>query len=100
MPIIEKSFWLIAIVVTFLNAYLLRSRSQEAIARNPELKEGYEKIFRGYLIYPNIPWVVMGVGILFGGVSGVFDYFNPAAGNPFVLAFHISVVALWALSVY
>jgi hypothetical protein len=100
MDIIEKSFWLVAIIVTFINAYILKSRSQEAIARNPELKEGYEKIFRGYLIYLNIPWMVMGIGILFGGVSGVFDYFNPRAGNPFVLAFHISVVALWALSLY
>ena len=100
MNIIEKSFWLIAVIVTFVNAYILKSRSQDAIARNPELKEGYEKIFRGYLIYLNIPWVVMGIGILFGGVAGVFDYFNPRTGNPSVLAFHLSVVILWALGVY
>jgi hypothetical protein len=100
MNIIEKSFWLIAIVVTSINAYILKSRSQEAIARNPQLKEGYDKIFRGYLIYLNIPWVVMGIGILSGRVSGVFNYFNPRAGNPFVLAFHLSLVILWVLSVY
>lgn len=99
MPIIDKTFWLIAIGVTFANAYIIRSRAREAIARNPDLKEGYEKIFRGYLIYLNIPWVVMGIGILVGGVSSVFDYFNPRAGNPFVLVFHLSIIILWLLSI-
>jgi hypothetical protein len=99
MPIIDKIFWLLAIGITFANAYMIRSRSREAIARKPELKEGYEKIFRGYLIYLNIPWIVMGIGILVGGASSVSDYFNPRAGNPFVLAFHLSVVVLWLLSI-
>ncbi len=34
-----------------------------------------------------LPWVVMGVGILSGDVSTVFDYFRPKEGNIYVLAF-------------
>jgi hypothetical protein len=100
MPIIDKTIWLLAIGITFANAYMIRSRSRETIARKPELKEGYEKIFRGYLIYLNIPWIVMGNGILVGQVSGVFDYFNPRVGNSFVLVFHLSVIILWLLSIH
>ncbi|MBD0395870.1 MAG: hypothetical protein ICV52_19030 [Microcoleus sp. C1-bin4] len=100
MLTVDKIFWLLAIGVTVVNAYIIKSRSREVITRHPELKEGYEKIFRGYLIYLNIPWIVMGIGILAGGVSDVFDYFYPRAGNPFVLAFHLSIIILWALSIY
>jgi len=100
MSIIEKLFCLFAIGITCVNAYLLKSRSKRAIAGNPELKEGYGKLFGGYLIYLNVPWIVMGSGILVGGVPGVFDYFYPRAGNPFVLAYHASIVVLLVLGVY
>lgn len=49
----------------------------------------------GFLVVNDIVWLVMGVGILFGGLPDVFAYFSPAGGNPFVLAWHATVVALW-----
>ena len=49
MPLVDKMFWLIAIGVTCLNAYLLRSRARKEIARDPELADGYEQIVKGYL---------------------------------------------------
>jgi hypothetical protein len=42
----------------------------------------------------------MGIGVLFGGVPGVFGFFNPRDGNIFVLAFHATVVILWILSIW
>lgn len=89
-----------AIAVTCVNAYLLRSRAAAEIARNPELKEGYDQLFKWYLIYLNLPWLVMGIGILIGGTHSVFDYFDPRAGNPYVIAFHITIIILWALIIF
>jgi hypothetical protein len=75
MPIIEKTFWLIAIAITFANAYLLWSRSKVEVERHPELRAGYGRLLRGYLIFLNLPWLVMGLGILVGGAETVFDYY-------------------------
>jgi len=43
---IEKTFWVIAIGVTCVNAYLLRSRARKEIERNPELAEGYAQLLK------------------------------------------------------
>src|SRR5438046_8231312 len=94
---IEKIFWVIAIGVTCVNAYLLRSRAQKEIARKPELAEGYAQLIKGNLVFLNIPWLVMGLGILLGGTRDVFDYFDPRSGNFYVIAFHITIIVLWAL---
>ena len=100
MLVIDKVFWVIAIVVTGLNALVLRSRARKEIARNPELADGYTQLFRGYLVFLNIPWLVMGVGIIVGGTRGVFDYFDPRSGNPYVIAFHLTIFLLSALAVF
>jgi|SRR6185437_3799905 len=100
MPIIEKTFWLIAIGITCINAYVLRFRAAAEIARNPKLKEGYDRLLKGYLICLNLPWLVMGLGILMGGARGVTDYFYPRSGNPYVLAFHVTIVALSGLMIF
>ena len=100
MPVIEKMFWVIAIGVTCLNAYFLWSRAQTEIARNPELADGYRQLIRGYLIEFNLPWFVMGLGIMVGGTHGVFEYLDPRAGNPYVIAFHVTGFVLSALTVF
>jgi hypothetical protein len=92
--------WILFILVTVINAFYLKARSQKFIAKQPELQEGYDQLFKGYLTYLNIPWIVMGIGVLFGGVPGIFGFFRPRDGNIFVLAFHASVVILWILSIW
>lgn len=93
-------FWVIAIGTTCLNAYFLHSRAQTEIARNPELADGYRLLTKGYLISLNVPWLVMGLGIIAGGTRGVFDYFDPRSGNPYVIAFHITILILWFLAIF
>ena len=100
MPVIDKMFWVIAIGVTSLNAYLLRLRAQTEIARNPELAAGYRQLIKGYLILLNLPWLVMGLGIVVGGTGSVFEYIAPRSGNPYVIAFHLTAIILWALTMY
>jgi hypothetical protein len=89
--------WLGFIAVTVANALILKFRSRAHIQRQPELAAGYQQLFYGVLLWGNIPWVVMGIGILFGGVHGVLSYLRPRDGNPFVLAWFGVVVALWLL---
>lgn len=98
--IITSNFWIVLIVVTCANAVYFRIRSQANIDTDSSLAEGYSKLFKGYLIWMNIPWVVMGVGCTVGGVPSVWHYFNPQDGNPYVLAWHGSVFLLWILGTY
>jgi hypothetical protein len=97
---VTKWFWAVFIVVTLANAGFFRLRARRHIQENPDLADGYAKIFRGFVIWGNIPWIVMGVGCLFGGVQSVFELFRPRDGNPFVLAFFASVFLLWALGTF
>jgi hypothetical protein len=88
---IERDFWLLAILCTVANGIFDRFRARKTIASNPELKEGYNKVFWWWITMGSIPWIIMGVGII-SGVDGTKAYFHPRQGDPFVLAFHASVL--------
>jgi hypothetical protein len=95
--IVTKHFWLLAIFVTFANAFVFHRRSKKHIKKEPELAEGYSKIIRGFVLWGNIPWFVMGVGCTIGGVPSIFHFFRPQDGNPYVQAFLYSVFLVWIL---
>ena len=88
------------IVVTFANAIIMKMRVKKQIEADPSLKSGYDTIFKGFITWGNIPWVVMGAGIITGSVPTIFHYFSPQDGNPFVIAFFMSVVLIWILGTY
>ncbi len=98
--LIFRHFWLLAVAATFFNALTLKFRSQRHIQERPELADGYRRFFYGFLFWGNLPWLVMGIGIELGGVPTVFSYFRPRDGNPFVLAWFASDIALWLLGFY
>jgi hypothetical protein len=91
--------WVLFIVVTCANGAVWWWRAQRHMRTNPTLRPGYTRLIRGWLVFGNLPWLVMGLGILFGGVPTVFHYFNPRNG-PVVLTWYVTVIALWAASVY
>jgi hypothetical protein len=91
--------WILFIAVTCANAAIWWNRGKKEIARQPELEAGYRSMIRGWLIYGNLPWVVMGTGIVLGDVPSVSHYFDPRNG-PFVVAFYVTVVGLWILTAY
>ena len=97
---ISKHFWLIAIIVTGINWLMFRKRAQKYIEEKPELRDGYETLFRGYLFWMNIPWVVMGIGCTLGEVPSVWHYFRPQDGNPYVSAWFACVFFLWVLGTF
>jgi hypothetical protein len=92
-----RYFWVLAIGMTILNAQILRKRSIKFIQQKPELEEDYDKVYKGYIIFLNLPWVVMGIGIIFGNIRSAFEYFNIRGGNPYILAFYASIVVIWIL---
>lgn len=87
------------IVVTMINGFVLKYRSKKYILQNPDLEEGYNKLFKGWIIYGNIPWLIIALGNLSGMTNSIFDYFNPKSMNPIVLLFHASIIVIWILSV-
>lgn len=89
--------WVMFIVVTIVNCFILKYRSQKFIDENPDLRTGYDKIFKTFLIYGNIPWVIIGMGDLTSQTHNISVYFNPRSFNPFVLAFHFSIIVIWVL---
>jgi len=98
--VVTKWFWATCIVVTFINAAIFRVRANQNISANPDLRQGYRTLVVGFVTWGNLPWVVMGIGSVFGGVPSVFNYFRPRDGNPFVLSFLASVVLVWVLGTY
>jgi hypothetical protein len=97
--VVFRHFWLAGVGVICGNAAIWWSRGKVEIARQPELAEGYRSLIRGFLIFGNVPWLVMGAGILFGGVPGVDGYSDPRNG-PFVGVFYASLVVVWVLLAY
>lgn len=98
--IMTRYFWAVAILVTGVNVAILKARSTRHIQANPELADGYATLIRGYLIWMNIPWIVMGIGCTVGGVPTVMHYFRPQDGDPYVLAWFASVFLLWIAGTY
>lgn len=95
-----RYFWLVAIIGTTFQAFIIRYITREHVEANPRLAKGYAKLIRGYVFWFNIPWVVMGIGCTVGGVPTVFHYFQPRDGNPFVLAWWAVFFALYIIGAY
>jgi hypothetical protein len=94
---IEHHGWLVFVAVTCLNALILKLHSRRYIRQQPELADGYGRLIRGVLFWGNLPWLVMGAGIELGGLPGMFSYFHPRDGHPFVLAWFGVVITIWIL---
>lgn len=97
MENIFKYIWIALILVTVMNIFLLRKRFQKYIDQNPEKETGYNLIIKNFAIYGLIPWIIVAIGCLSGQTASVFDYFEPAKMNPFVLLFHFSIIVIWIL---
>lgn len=89
--IFSKYFWVFAIFITLIPVATAKRASNHYIHKKPELASGYSKLFCGYLILINIPWVVIGIGCTVGQVPSIWYFFNPRDGNPYVLAWFSSI---------
>ena len=97
MKYLTQYIWILFILVNFLNVYLLRQKATKYIQESPEKENGYKIIFKNFLIYGSIPWIIIGIGNSFGLTKSIFDYFQPSKMNPMVLVFHFSIIIIWIL---
>lgn len=89
--------WVLFVLVTCLQALALRRRADRHLRAQPELAEECRALSRGWMIFGNVPWIVMGLGLTVGGVPTVWHYFRPRDGHPSVIAFFVTVIFLWVL---
>jgi hypothetical protein len=92
-----RCFPVLALIVTVVNAIIIRQRSQNLIQQNPELERGYRRLFWGLIFFINIPWVTMTIGIFVGDVPTVWHFFDVLSGNLYVIIFWGILIALWII---
>ena len=97
ITLMSKYFWIVFIVVTFLNVYMMKKKVKEEVVKNPHLEQGNNQIFKVMLTWGNLPWVVMGIGIITKNVPTVFHYFRPQDNNFNVWAFYASIFLVYGL---
>jgi len=89
LEIFFKYFWLIGILDAFFKWRFRRIKSKKFLANHPELTRLFARLTNWHLLWINIPWIVMGIGCLFGQLT-VKDYLQPQVGNIFVLAWYVT----------
>jgi len=100
VDLLFRHFWVAFVVVTVVNGRAWWSRVESRIRSQPDLEPGYRRLYRGYLLWTNMPWVLMGLGILSGQTESIFDFLRPSEGNPFVLAWWGFMAGLLCLGTY
>lgn len=96
---LDKYFWIVFILYSF---YMV-SAPKSLLAgweKNDKIMDEYKALRKNILMFMNLPWLIMGIGIISGSVSSMFEYLLPAKGNPFITLFFISAALLWAVSLY
>ena len=84
-------------IINSVNAFSIPKRNQSYIDEKPERKQGYQKAFLYFLIFGNLPFLIMAVGMLSGMTNSIFDYLSISQLNPIVLLFYGSVLLIWLL---
>ncbi len=88
MPIyfrlLSEYFWLIVLGFAVFN---YRKARGAILTSEPTGQVGEAEIYlKRFVLYANLPWVVMGLGQILGYTPTVWYYFRPQDGNPFVIA--------------
>ena len=96
----SRHAWILFIAVTIFNELRFRQKASEFINAHPELKRGYNKFWRKYLVIINIPWLIIAIGDITGMTESVNDFLFPLSMKPIVLMFHLSVLGLLITAFY
>jgi hypothetical protein len=94
-----RFFWAICIGMSF---FLFRASKEvrEQAIRDRDFGLEHRKLRNKILIWTNIPWVIMGIGLLSGAVPSVWHFYRPRDLNPVVLAFLGFTVIFWLVSIW
>jgi hypothetical protein len=89
----QKYIWIFLIIGTFMSASMVKTFSLPYIATKPSLKKGYDKIFLFTVTIGNIPFIIIGIGMLTGYTNDISDYIKLTL-NPVVICFQISMLSM------
>jgi hypothetical protein len=98
--IIFRYVWILFILSTCFNVIWVKWHKPENIKNNLKELQEYNRLLIWLLFWANLPWIFMGLGILFGAVQRTGQFFRFRDGNSFVIAWWIFLVALWMLHGY
>ena len=84
---ISKYFWVIGAFVMLFN---LRASPQlrEDLMRDPVFAWEHRRLKQRYTLLLLLPWIIMGLGIMSGGVHSVWSYLRPQDLDAWVLGLH------------
>jgi len=94
----SQYFWALALVFTAFNTFSYRQAMSRLMQKQPEQAERYAPWPYGFILLNGIIWLTMGFGMLVGGVPSLFSFFDPGAGNPYVITWHIVLVSIWVIA--
>ncbi len=101
--ILTKHFWAVAIGVNLLNVTLLKKNIKRHVQQQPELAVGYNDLLKKFAIYLNLPWALMGAGVMVGRIDSLSDIMNIRGADPFILVWwvvlllDIAVIDYWII---
>lgn len=91
---LSTHFWAIALAVAAVNYWRAdRSLLSLGLTKPGQLDEA-RRYLRIFALGSVVPWLVMGWSIVTGGVPGIWHYFRPQDGNPHVIAWFASIIAM------
>jgi hypothetical protein len=94
LRIILKYIWAIAIAGGCVGAVIMGLSTKETTTKERL------KMILGAAFWLNVTWIIMGIGFIIGGVPSIWNYLRPRDGNPFVLVWWTSVLALYIIGSY
>ncbi|WP_190811679.1 hypothetical protein [Flagellimonas sp. S3867] len=100
MEYVFKHAWILFLFVTVINAFLGKKSTKKLSDQNPELKEGYNNYFKGYITLGSMPWILMGLGVLTGQAESIFDFFNPRSEKWIIQLFFGYLIIIWMLGIW
>jgi hypothetical protein len=94
----DKSLWLIVVPAICWQVW----RPTQYVPTESDLRE-YRRLQYALASGLIFPWLIVGYGVLFGGVTKFWSFFRPQDGNPYVLAWFAAaflmslIYSVWVL---
>ncbi len=94
-----RYIWALIIIYSYFNISAPKPLL-ETWENDEKIIDEYKSLRKNILLTINIPWIIMGLGILSGDVPSVWRFFGPSNGDPFILLFFISAALVWIGALY
>ncbi len=92
--LLGRYFWAFILVSQIALARREWKLVSERYLHDPDLIARYRRLFRGFLFWANLPWVLMGFLILTDRVRDVFSFLPPGQDEPWVVIWLASLFLL------